>query len=58
MWCPDGRFPRRVVQRDWQGAVQEACACLESAAVDDGRRLYDGCKAEQARCQTSAPDSA
>ena len=58
MWCDEGRFPRRVLQPDWQGQPQEQCACMEDAAVDDERRLYDGCSPEAARCQTSQPEAA
>lgn len=57
MWCPDGQFPRRVLQAGWQGQPQEQCACMADAAVDAERRAYDGCSPEAARCQTSPPEA-
>ena len=56
VWCDDGRFPRRVLQPDWQGQPQEQCMCMPDAAVDGERRLYDGCSPEAARCRTSPPE--
>lgn len=58
MWCPDGRYPRRVLQQTFQGQQQEQCACLEGTAADGSRRLYDGCSPDAARCQTSPPEGA
>ena len=56
VWCEEGRFPRRVLQPDWQGQPQEQCACMEDAAADDERRLYEECSPEAVRCQTSPPE--
>ena len=58
VWCTDGCYPRRVARPTFQGEVQEQCACLEGTAADDSRRLYDGCRADAQRCQTSAPEAA
>ncbi|KAL4436400.1 hypothetical protein ABPG77_009962 [Micractinium sp. CCAP 211/92] len=58
VWCPDGQFPRRVLQADWQGGQQqERCACRDSAEVSAAARLYDGCTPEAQRCQTSPPEA-
>ncbi|KAL4420479.1 hypothetical protein ABPG75_010135 [Micractinium tetrahymenae] len=58
VWCPEGQFPRRVLQADWQGGQQqERCACLDSADVLAAARLYDGCAPEAQRCQTSPPEA-
>lgn len=56
--CPEGSFPRRVQRPDWQGTVQEQCACLAGAEVDAARLPYEGCSPGAVECQTSAPEAA
>ncbi|KAL4855533.1 Membrane-associated progesterone-binding protein 4 [Chlorella vulgaris] len=55
VYCPAGKFPRRVIRPDWQGQPQEQCACLASSDVSGTARLYEGCSEEAASCRTSPP---
>lgn len=58
MWCPEGRYPRRVMQAGWEGRPEERCVCRESAEHGGAARLYEGCSAEATQCATSPPEAA
>jgi len=61
--CEEGTYPRRVlVERGGASlsandGVKERCVCFEKYENMPGQRLYEGCDAQQSRCQTSPPQS-
>jgi len=65
VYCQEGMVPRKAAipttsslqNNEGVSSVQERCVCVDSnEKVTEGRRVYDGCRAESSRCQTSLPD--
>jgi hypothetical protein len=64
VYCDDGLVPRKAATPSLASlentggvtSVQERCICVDSnEKATEERRVYDGCRIESSRCQTSPP---